>query len=71
MLRQFYLSIPQEYDDAAMLDGCGRLRIFWHIILPLSKPALAAIAIFTFMEKWNDYFAPLIYLTTRASTRSR
>jgi multiple sugar transport system permease protein len=62
MLRQFYLSIPKEYDDAAMLDGCGRLRIFWYIILPLSKPALAAMAIFTFMETWNDFIAPLIYL---------
>jgi ABC-type glycerol-3-phosphate transport system permease component len=62
MLRQFYLSIPKEYDDAAMLDGCGRLRVFWYIILPLSKPALAVMAIFTFMEVWNDFFAPLIYL---------
>jgi ABC-type glycerol-3-phosphate transport system permease component len=63
MLRQFYLSIPKEYDDAAMVDGCGRLRIFWYIILPQSKPALAALAIFTFLGEWNDYFGPLIYLT--------
>lgn len=63
MMRQFYLSIPKEYDDAAMVDGCGRLRVFWHIILPQSKPALAAMAIFTFVEQWNDYFGPLIYLT--------
>ncbi|MBM7789608.1 carbohydrate ABC transporter permease [Tenggerimyces flavus] len=66
MMRQFYLSIPKEYDDAAMVDGCGRLRIFWHIILPQSKPALAALAIFTFTEQWNDYFGPLIYLTDQA-----
>lgn len=63
MLRQFYLSIPKEYDDAAMVDGCGRLRIFWYIILPQSKPALMALAIFTFLGEWNDYFGPLIYLT--------
>lgn len=63
MMRQFYLSIPKEYDDAAMVDGCGRLRVFWHIILPQSKPSLAAMAIFTFVEQWNDYFGPLIYLT--------
>jgi multiple sugar transport system permease protein len=62
LLRQFYMSIPREYDDAAMLDGCGRLRIFWYIILPLSKPALATMAIFTFLETWNDFLAPLIYL---------
>lgn len=63
MFRQFYLSIPKEYDEAAMIDGCGYFRIFWHIILPQSKPALAAMAIFTFMWEWNDYFGPLIYLT--------
>jgi multiple sugar transport system permease protein len=63
MLRQFYLSIPREYDDAAMVDGCSRLGVFWHIILPQSKPALAAMAILTFIEQWNDYYAPLIYLS--------
>jgi multiple sugar transport system permease protein len=61
--RQFYLTIPKEYDDAAMVDGCGHFRVFWSIILPQSKPALAALAIFTFTEQWNDYFGPLIYLT--------
>jgi len=63
MIRQFYLSIPKEYDQAAMVDGCGHLRVFWYIILPQSKPALAAMAIFTFIEQWNDYYGPLIYLS--------
>jgi multiple sugar transport system permease protein len=63
MMRQFYLSIPKEYDDAAMLDGCGYFGVFWHIILPQSKPALAAMAILTFTEQWNDYYGPLIYLS--------
>lgn len=64
LLRQFFLSIPKEYDDAARIDGCGTFGIFWRIILPLSKPALGTVAIFTFMGEWNDFFAPLIYLNT-------
>jgi multiple sugar transport system permease protein len=63
MLRQFYLGMPSEYDDAAMIDGCGYFGVFWHIILPQSKPALAVLAIFTFTTEWNDFFGPLIYLT--------
>ncbi len=64
MLRQFFLTIPKEYDDAAEIDGCSPLGIYWRIILPMSLPALGAVAIFTFMAEWNDYFAPLIYLNT-------
>jgi ABC-type glycerol-3-phosphate transport system permease component len=64
LLRQFFMSIPREYDDAARIDGCGTFGIYWRIILPLSKPALATVAIFTFMGEWNDFFAPLIYLNT-------
>lgn len=62
LLRQFFLGIPKEYDDAAEIDGCTPLGTYWRIILPLSKPALGAVAIFTFMGEWNDYFGPLIYL---------
>lgn len=65
MLRQFFLTIPKEYDDAAEIDGCSPLGIYWRIILPMSLPALGAVAIFTFMGEWNDYFAPLIYLNTQ------
>jgi ABC-type glycerol-3-phosphate transport system permease component len=62
MLRQFFLTIPQELSDAARIDGCSELGIFGRIILPLAKPALAVVALFTFMWAWSDYLGPLIYL---------
>jgi ABC-type glycerol-3-phosphate transport system permease component len=62
LLRQFMRSIPRDLEDAALIDGCGYLRIYWHIILPLIKPSLAAIAIFTFMGTWNDFMGPLVYV---------
>jgi len=63
LLVQFFRAIPKELDEAARIDGCGHLGIFFRIILPLSKPALATTAIFTFIYSWNDFFTPLIYLT--------
>lgn len=63
LLRQFFRGIPKELDDAAKLDGCSSLGIYWRIILPLSKPALAAVAIFSFMFNWNSLIMPLIYLS--------
>ncbi len=62
LLRQFFLTIPLDYDDAARIDGCGTFGVFLRIILPLSKPALGTMAIFTFMSQWNAFFEPLIYL---------
>ncbi len=62
LLRQFFSSIPLEYDDAARIDGCGRLGILWHIILPQSMPALITVLIFHSLWAWNDFFLPLIYL---------
>ena len=62
LLRQFLKGIPRDLEDAARIDGCGFLRIYWHIMLPLVKPSLAAIAIFTFMGTWNDFMGPLIYI---------
>ena len=62
LLRQFMKGIPRDLEDAARIDGCGFLRIYWHIILPLIKPSLATIAIFTFMATWNDFMGPLIYI---------
>ena len=56
------MTIPTEMDDAAKIDGCGVLGIFWRIIVPMSRPALGTLAIFTFLEKWNDFLGPLIYL---------
>ncbi len=65
LLRQFFMGIPKEYDDSAEIDGCTPIGIYWHIILPMSLPALGAVAIFTYMAEWNDFFAPLIYLNTQ------
>jgi len=62
LLRQFMKGIPNDLEDAARIDGCGFLRIYWYVILPLIKPTMAAIAIFTFMGCWNDFMGPLIML---------
>ncbi|MEN6478196.1 MAG: carbohydrate ABC transporter permease [Anaerolineales bacterium] len=62
LLRQFFMTIPLDYDDAARIDGCGHFRIWWQIILPLSAPVLATVAIFNIMYSWNDFMGPLIYL---------
>ncbi|MDR3334991.1 MAG: carbohydrate ABC transporter permease [Treponema sp.] len=63
LLRQFFKTLPNELADAARIDGCNEFGIFLRIMLPLCKPALATIAIFSFMGSWNDFFGPLIYLT--------
>lgn len=63
LLRQFFSTLPNELSEAAKVDGCSEMRIFLNIVLPLCKPALATIAIFSFMGSWNDFFGPLIYLT--------
>ncbi|HEY8746216.1 MAG TPA: carbohydrate ABC transporter permease [Chloroflexota bacterium] len=62
LLRQFFMTISTETDDAAKIDGAGVLGIFWRILLPLSKPALAAVAVFVFKAHWDDFLNPLIYL---------
>ena len=63
LLRQFFLAIPRDLEDAARIDGCSRLRILFTIILPLSKPGLATLAIFTFLLSWNNFLWPLIVMT--------
>jgi multiple sugar transport system permease protein len=63
LLRQFFLTIPSELSDAARIDGCSEFAIFWRIILPLSRPALSVVALFTFLGVWNDFLGPLIFLT--------
>ena len=65
LLRQFYMGLPKELDEAARIDGCSHWGIFWRIIVPLSRPALAVVALFHFIYVWNDFLAPLIYLTHR------
>jgi len=62
MMRQFMVTIPRELEDAARIDGCGFFRTYWLIILPLTKPALATLAIFTFVTTWNSFQWPLIVL---------
>ncbi len=62
LLRQFFLTLPTDLEDAARIDGANTAQIIWHIILPLARPALATVAIFTFQATWNDFLAPLIYL---------
>ncbi len=63
LLRQFFRTIPKELSEAARIDGCGEFRIFWQIILPLCRPALVVVGLFTFLGTWNDFLGPLIYLT--------
>ena len=66
LLRQFFMSIPHELDEAAYIDGASYFRIYWNIILPLSKPALGAVAIFAFIGNWNNLLDPLIYLRSQS-----
>ncbi|WP_409298187.1 carbohydrate ABC transporter permease [Peribacillus sp. SCS-26] len=62
LLRQFMMTIPNEFIEAAVMDGAGHLKIWWHIMLPLTKPALITVAIFSFNGSWNDLLGPLLYL---------
>jgi multiple sugar transport system permease protein len=62
LLRQFYLTVPDGLGEAARIDGCNEWGIFWRIMLPLSRPALAVVALFAFMSSWNNFLGPLIYL---------
>lgn len=64
LMRQFFMTIPLELEEAARLDGCSNLRIFWDIMLPLSIPAVATISIMSFISHWQDFMGPLIYLNS-------
>jgi len=64
LLRQFFKGIPMELEDAAKIDGCSYLRTFWTVMLPQIKPALAVIAVWTFMGAWNNFMGPLIYVNS-------
>lgn len=63
-LRQFFMSIPHEIEEAALIDGAGRWRIFWSVILPLSRPALATLTVLSFLSNWNDFLWPVYVLLT-------
>jgi multiple sugar transport system permease protein len=67
LMRQFFLSLPAELEEAAILDGCSRLAVFWRVVLPLAKPALATLAIFTLLSSWNDLVWPLIAINDPSS----
>ncbi len=67
MMRQYIQTLPAELLDAARIDGCNEWRVFWNVVLPLCKPAIGALAIFTFVQHWNDFFWPLIALTNPAT----
>jgi multiple sugar transport system permease protein len=64
LLRQFFLTLPAELDEAARIDGASSLRILWQILVPLAKPAIAAVAIFAFLANYDDFIGPLIYLSS-------
>jgi ABC-type glycerol-3-phosphate transport system permease component len=64
LLRQFFLTIPRDLDEAATIDGCNKFDIFWRIMVPLSKPAVATVVVFSFIGHWNDFMGPLIYLNS-------
>ncbi|MCX6028706.1 MAG: carbohydrate ABC transporter permease [Chloroflexi bacterium] len=66
LMRQFFKGIPMELEEAALVDGASRLRILFNIILPLSKPVIATVAVFQFLQTYNDFLQPLIYLNSRA-----
>lgn len=65
LLRQFFMSIPRELEDAAKVDGASTFRCFWSIVLPLARPALIIVALFAFLAYWNEFLGPLIYLTSQ------
>lgn len=67
LLRQFFKTIPMELSEAAKIDGASEFQIFTDVVLPLARPALAVVALFTFMGAWNDYLGPLIYLVDQGS----
>jgi multiple sugar transport system permease protein len=62
LLRQFFLTLPRDLDEAALIDGANRFRILWNVLLPLCIPALATVAIISFIDSWGDFLTPLIYL---------
>ena len=62
LLRQFFVTIPDEISDAAKIDGCSEFQLMMRIVIPLAKPAISAIALFAFLGSWNDFFGPLLYL---------
>jgi multiple sugar transport system permease protein len=70
LLRQFFLTIPEELTDALRVDGAGDLQILWRVVLPLAKPAIAAVALFNFIYAWNDFYGPLVYTASNTDAQT-
>lgn len=68
LLRQFFITIPQSYSDSARVDGASEITTLWRVILPMAKPGIAAAALFSFLNSWNDYFGPLLYAGENSSS---
>ncbi|MFF8846506.1 carbohydrate ABC transporter permease [Streptomyces sp. NPDC015127] len=68
LLRQFYLGLPKELEEAAVLDGCGHWRVYWNIVLPMSRPILSALAVFFFLANWNAFVWPLVATNDQSLT---
>jgi ABC-type glycerol-3-phosphate transport system permease component len=64
LLRQFFLTLPRDYDEAAKIDGANSFQVLWEVLVPLCRPAITTVAIFSFLFHWNEFIAPLIYLNT-------
>ncbi|WP_082763538.1 carbohydrate ABC transporter permease [Frondihabitans sp. PAMC 28766] len=67
LLRQFFMTIPAEYGDAARMDGAGEWRVLWSVIVPMARPGIASAAIFMFFNSWNDYYGPLLYTSENSA----
>lgn len=65
LMRQFFISVPKELEEAAILDGCSRFKIYWRIMMPLAIPSLATLTIFTFITNWDEFLYPLIFINSR------
>ncbi len=65
LLKTFFDDLPKELEDSARIDGCGRFRVYWHIALPLARPALAVLAIFNILSVWNEYLLAMLVLTSK------
>jgi multiple sugar transport system permease protein len=69
LLRQFFMTLPHELDEAAMIDGASPLRVLWSVIIPQSYPAIVAVSVFHIVWAWNDFFGPLIYLASKPESQ--
>jgi multiple sugar transport system permease protein len=62
LFRQFFMTVPDDLEDAAVIDGCNKFRVFWNVMIPMAGPVISTVAIFAFMHSWNNFLEPLIYL---------